>query len=106
MESVSFEGLLRKLFSRLAAAAVLQSVPLCSLMLPCLLNPHCCAVSVVQQKLGWREVEASESWDIAWIDSSVSATRVMRLFSSQVGHGVGRGKQAVWLRCCQAPVAV
>ena len=44
------------------------------------------AVSVVQQKLDWREVEASEAWDVSWVDSSVSVARVMRLQPSQVWY--------------------
>ena len=42
------------------------------------------AVSVAQQKLDWREVGSDEDWDLAWLDSSVSVTRVMRLSTGQV----------------------
>ena len=42
-------------------------------------------MSVVQQQLDWREVGADEDWDVAWLDNSVSVTRVMRLSTGQAG---------------------
>ena len=41
-------------------------------------------MSVVQQKLNWRDAEEGTDWDVAWLDSSVNITRVMRLRPNQV----------------------
>lgn len=44
----------------------------------------CCAVRIVQRKLGWREVGDDEEWDVYWTDTSVTIERVMKLSRTQV----------------------
>lgn len=69
--------------------------------------PLCCAVRIVQRKLGWREVGDEEDWEVYWTDTSVGIERIIKLNKVQVGLEPRAGHtQGSWFSWPLAPMVL